>query len=340
MLKQILKSPIWLVELVTSTKSFRNNPIIGSYWLNRMGLHVMRLVAGHLIMHLRMWMLSWRISPKDRLSFMRDGYLVKKDLLSEADLEAVKRELLGFEGETREAWQGDTITRRSVLAPNVLMNMPTLNRLLHSTTFQRLSRYTAGHLRAPLLYFETVQNQWVGEDVEARELPKDPQKYFHADTFHPTMKLWFFMNEVQPEHGPFTYIPGSHKLTWERIKWEYKKSLVAHSFTDGMAANGSFRFTQADIDALGFAKPVSFTVNENTLIFANTFGVHRRGDAEGKATRLAIWGDSRTNPFLPFPGIPGEWVNALQYKFLADFRRRADLRAAKAGTRPPWKVVD
>ena len=102
--------------------------------------------------------------------------------------------------------------------------------------------------------------------------------------------------------------PVLRKLTWARIKWEYKQSLVAKNFKDGMAANGSFRFSQEDLAELGFVEPLSFTVDENTLVFANTFGVHRRGDAEGAATRSAIWGDSRTNPFLPFPGIPGEWV--------------------------------
>lgn len=340
MFKQIIYSPIWLFELVTSAKSFRNNPIIGSYWLNRMGLHVIRLVVGHLIMYLRMWLLSRGISSEDRQAFMRDGFLIKKNFLSKADLVEVKQEFSSFEGETREAWQGDTITRRAVLEPDALINTPVLSSMLRSTSFQRLSSYTAGHLRAPLLYFETVKNQFVEDDLEGKELLKDPQKYFHSDTFHPTMKLWFFMNEVKPEHGPFTYIPGSHKLTWARIKWEYKQSLVAKDFENGMAANGSFRFSPDDFQELGFVEPVSLTVDENTLVFANTYGVHRRGDAEGKATRSAIWGDSRTNPFLPFPGIPGEWVNALQYKFLADFRRRADLRAAKVGRRSPWKIVD
>ena len=95
MLKQIINSPIWVFELFTSAKSFRNNPIIGSYWLNRMGLHVVRLVVAHLIMSLRMWMLSHSISAEDKKSFMRDGYLAKENFLSEVDHASVLKEIFG-----------------------------------------------------------------------------------------------------------------------------------------------------------------------------------------------------------------------------------------------------
>ena len=333
MLKQIMYSPIWLFELFTTAKSFRNNPVIGSYWLNRMGLHVVRMVISHLIMYTRMWVLGWSLSAEDKKAFMRDGYLAKENFLSEEDWVAVRQEITDFDGEIREAYQGNTITQRSVLEPKVLAKMPALNRMVHNSLFQHLCSYTAGHLRLPLLYIETVKSQYV-------DAHKDPQKTLHSDTFHPSMKFWYFMNEVKPEQGPFAYIPGSHKLTWKRIKWEYKMSLKAKNLKDGMAAGGSFRFHQEDIEELGLAEPVSFTVKANTILFGNTFGVHRRGDTNGKAIRTAIWGDSRTNPFLPFPGIPGDWVNEMQYQFLTDFRRRADERAARAGVRPPWQIVE
>jgi hypothetical protein len=264
---------------------------------------------------------------------MRDGCLAKENFLSEQDHAAVVEEIEQFSGEVREAWQGDTITQRSVLEPKAMVNMPVLKKMFDNKTFQQLCHYTAGHLRAPLLYIETVKSQYI-------EASKDPQKTFHSDTFHPTMKFWYFPTEVKPELGPFTYVPGSHKLTWKRLKWEYKMSLDAKNLKDGMAANGSFRFTEKDFKELGLAEPVSFTVKANTILFGNTFGVHRRGDSEGKATRTAIWGDSRTNPYIPLPGIPGEFVNELQYFFLADFRRRADAKAAKEGRRAPWQIVE
>ena len=43
-----------------------------------------------------------------------------------------------------------------------------------------------------------------------------------------------------------------------------------------------------------------FTVNENTLIFANTHALHRRGDSIAGATRDSIHIYSRENPFKIF----------------------------------------
>ncbi|MEH6455685.1 MAG: hypothetical protein V7749_05150, partial [Cocleimonas sp.] len=85
--------------------------------------------------------------------------------------------------------------------------------------------------------------------------------------------------------------------------------------------------------------PHAFTVKKNTLVLVNVFGIHKRGDSLGKSTRLALWGDSRTNPFLPFPGIGGKYANALQYYFLSLYRKQADESAAKRGVRSPWTVI-
>ena len=142
---------------------------------------------------------------------MRDGYLVKKNILPKADLAAVKQELLSFKGETREAWQGDTITRRSVLEPDALTHMPLLKSMLRSTTFQRLSSYTGAILERLYSISKTVKNQFVEDNLEGKRITTRPPKILSCGYFSPTMKLWFFMNEVKAEHGPFTYIPGSQK---------------------------------------------------------------------------------------------------------------------------------
>jgi len=116
-------------------------------------------------------------------------------------------------------------------------------------------------------------------------------------------------------------------------------SLVARSAKNHMHARGSTRFTNEDLTELGLPTPYAFTVKKNTLVLVNVFGIHRRGDSSGKSTRLALWGDSRTNPFLPFPGIGGKYANKLQYYFLSLYRKRTDESAAKRGVRSPWAVI-
>src|SRR3546814_11353522 len=55
--------------------------------------------------------------------------------------------------------------------------------------------------------------------------PDDSQTALHSDTYHPTMKAWFFLHDVANDEGPFQYVPGSHRLTPQRIAWEKRKSL-------------------------------------------------------------------------------------------------------------------
>lgn len=332
-MKTFLKTPLYLFELFSSAKSFKDNPIIGSPILNRCGLHVIRMVVSHSIMRVRMLMLSINISAEDRKQFFKDGFLIKENYLSDEEFADLEKEALSFEGVIREARQGNTLTYRAALSPDVLKNYPAIEKVLFDKTFQRLARFTSGHYRDPLYYLEEIKNQY-------SKGANDPQKMFHHDTFHPSMKSWLFIDDVSDESGPFTFVPQSHKLDWKRIKWEYKMSCVAQDAKNNMHARGSTRYSEEDLLELGLPVPHAFSVKKNTLILVNVFGIHRRGDSVGKSTRLALWGDSRTNPFIPFPGIGGEFVNNLQYYFLALYRKRVDESATKRGVRSPWAVVN
>lgn len=331
-MNSLLKIPIWLFELVTSAKSFRDNPIIGSTILNKLGLHVIRLVVSHTIMRGRMLLLSFSISAKDRQSFLNDGFILKENFLSEEAFSFLEKEAKTFKGEVREARQGDTLTHRAVLSPNVLQDHPALKEVLISKKLTKLTRFASGTFRAPFYYLEDVKNKYC-------EGAADPQKTLHADTFHPSMKFWYFMDDVSDEIGPFTFVPNSNRLSWKRLKWHYKMSLKAKDAKNVLHGRGSTRFTENDLNELGLPRPRAFTVKKNTLLIVNVFGIHRRGDSSEKSTRLSIWGDSRTNPFIPFPGIGGRFINELQYYFLSLYRKNADERAAEKGFRSPWRVV-
>ena len=328
----IIKYPVWLFEILTTAKSFYANPIIGSPLLNRLGLHIVRVVLSHSVMTARMWMLALPLSSEDRKAYFRDGYLLKENFLPQQDFDELEKEVRSFKGEVRELQQGDTLTHRAVLSPDVVSSYPCLSALLNNKRLGQLTRFTAGHARAPLYYIENVKNLYCKGRL-------DPQKHLHSDTYHPTMKCWFFIDDVSADNGPFTYIPGSHKLTWKRLKWQYKMSITARDAKDSLHARGSTRFTQDDLDKLGLPKPQSFSVQKNTLVLVNVFGIHRRGDSDKKSTRLAIWGDSRTNPFIPFPGINSRFINKLQYNFLNIYRKQCDIKAKKEGKRPPWQVL-
>ena len=331
-MKSLIQIPLYFIELFTSAKSFKDNPIIGSIVLNRMGLHVLRMLISHFIMRIRMLLLSIHISAEDSHHYFKYGYLVKENFLPADEFENLESESRAFEGEIREARQGNTLTHRGVLSPEVLADYPNMQSVLFSKSFQRLARFASGHLRDPLYYLEEIKNQHI-------KGAEDPQKKFHHDTFHPSMKCWLFIDDVKADSGAFTFIPQSHKLTWKRIKWEYKMSIVAQENKNQMHARGSTRYSDEDLLELDLPEPHAFTVKKNTLVLVNVFGIHKRGDSKGKSTRLALWGDSRTNPFLPFPGIGGKYANKIAYYFLRLFRQKDDDSAMRRGVRSPWAAI-
>ena len=72
-----LMAPIHVAALVTSAKSFRDNPVIGSPTLNRAGLHVARMRLAHRMAERRRERLAPLISNEDRAAFARDGFVIK-----------------------------------------------------------------------------------------------------------------------------------------------------------------------------------------------------------------------------------------------------------------------
>ena len=323
--------PIWFAQLFSTAKSFSANPIIGNRTLNRLGLHVARIVISHGVMGFKMRLLSFGISREDSAFFRKNGYLLKTQFLEDELFQKLRSEAQNYTGETREGRQGNTLTQRAVMSPEARESVPAINSFLTLNQLLNLSRFSAGNFRAPFFYIEKVKNHYA-------EGEEDPQKRFHTDTFHPTMKCWFFIDEVTEENGPFTYIPGSNRLSIARLKAEYKKSILGKNQENRYAQRGSMRYSDSEIRALDLADPIPFTVPPNTLVIANTFGIHKRTES-GKSTRLSIYGDSRTNPFNPIPGLPIKWLDDAQYTFLDLFRKKADKRAEKLGRRSPWYLI-
>ncbi|MGE4429389.1 MAG: phytanoyl-CoA dioxygenase family protein [Sphingobium sp.] len=290
-----LALPWWALQLMSGAKSFRDNPLIGSRWLNGKGLHRARVRAAHALAERRRACLGRDMEADDRTQFERQGYILKPDFLPADQFAALRRALLARESAAREMVQGDSITRRIAIDGEMLRDIPALRALLKERRWTRLMRYVASFDVEPLYYIQTILTQ-------QSKAPADPQTHLHADTFHPTMKAWFFLTDVEQEDGPLTYVPGSHRLTPQRLQWEHEKALLAPEGVDRLSARGSFRITPGELPALGLPAPVSFAVPANTLVVADTCGFHARGHSSRPSKRIEIWAYSRRNPFLPWLG--------------------------------------
>ncbi len=124
----------------------------------------------------------------------------------------------------------------------------------------------------------------------------------HSDTFHATAKAWLFLDDVDEDDGPFAYVPGSHRLTPQRLAWERDQSVSAARSPDRMHSEGSFRATESDLSALGLPPPAKMAVSANTLIIADTSGFHHRCPSPRPTCRVELYATLRRSPFLPWTG--------------------------------------
>jgi hypothetical protein len=295
-LRDAVRLPFHALALFTGAKSFADNPILGSTRLNRMGLHVWRLKAAHGLARWRRRRLGRLLAAEQREAFDRDGFVVIRDLLSPEDFETLRTELFAMALDSREQQQGDTITRRVPVGPELRRRLPVLDRLLSSPGWTGLMGYVASTRSEPLYYVQTIFGGFA-------EGPGDPQLQLHSDTFHPSLKAWFFLTDVQEDDRPLTYVAGSHRLTPQRLEWEKRRSETVLADGERLSQRGSFRVSPDELGALGSPAPTRFCVPANTLVVADTCGFHARGDAVGRTVRVEIWAYSRRTPFLPWAGL-------------------------------------
>jgi hypothetical protein len=330
-----LLAPWWLAQLLTGAKSFLDNPLIGSRQLNRNGLHRWRVRTAYRMTARRRAALAPKVNPALRTAFDRDGYAEIRDFLPPDIFARLRDEVLAFRGPAREMVQGDTITRRYAIDPGAVRAIPSIRHFIGNTRWQGLARYVSSFDVEPLLYIQSIL-------THRHDAPPDPQVHLHADTFHPTMKAWLFLDDVAADDGPLTYVAGSHRLTPERLAWETRRSIDVLDQDDFLSARGSFRIERQELPTLGLPQPTPFAVPANTLVVADTFGFHARGLATSRSTRIELWAYNRRNPFLPFTGfdpwsLPGIAERRIPLLWLTHdiYRRLIGQPWAKAGMKRP-----
>ena len=325
--------PIWFFQLFGESKSFIANPIIGSRFLNMMGLHVIRVILSHASANIRWFMLRPKMPKELRAQFHRDGYVTIENYLSEEDFNALRKDVANCKGIGREMTQGDTYTQRILLDDDALTDAPHLKNFITDKGYTNLLSYGAAKNYPALIYLHRIRNGVVSGGA-------DPQKNLHSDTFHPNMKAWYYLDDVPLEKGPFNFVPGSHRLTWKRLKWEYKKSLISAKVHDGYSEKGSLRALDSDLAEMGLPSAKALTVKANTLVLGNPHGFHCRGQADTGSTRYEIWAYGRHNPFNIWPGlylsIFGKWEKAAMQRYWAAL----DTKAAKKGHLSTWHPVE
>lgn len=299
-----------VLEVLGPRKDF-TSPVLGNETLQRLGLHPARILLSDACVAARRAQLRTRhpALPRD---FVRDGVLVVPDVLAPEVFSAVRDEARAhvealatrhprprstargfgarrpFEGGF-DRFDGSTLNRFVALDA-----LPEASRAVRDPRLGALTAMCSGFVTRPERFwlYETVQG-------DERAAP-DSQKELHRDTFHSTIKLWLFLEDVRPEDGPFEYVLGSHRSTQTRLRWE-RAQAIARCSKDHPRRGGAFRIDEAELPALGLGSPRAFPVRANTLVVADTRGFHRRGHAPDGAYRLSLYASLRAWPFSPVP---------------------------------------
>lgn len=328
--RRILLMPFWLAQVLSQEKFFARNPVIGNPWLNERGLHTARVRLAHRLAAARRRRLASLIPAEDRQDFDRDGFVVKRDFLPAALFRDLVEQVRALRAPAREMIEGDTITRRIALDPAALRQVPAARALLEMPLYRGLVRYVGASAAAPMTYIQTILSH-----VTAG--PPDPQTDCHTDTFHPTVKAWLFLTDVAADAMPFLYVPGSHRVTPPRLRWERQMSITAsrrrHLPEDHLVR----AITPATLAALGLPSPQAIAVPANTLVAADTFGFHARGPSADPTMRVEIWASGRRNPFLPWSGLDPWSIGTLSLRKPLFYWKSLDLLAAWGVGRQRWR---
>jgi hypothetical protein len=199
------RAPFWIAALLTGAKSFADNPILGSRRLNEAGLHVWRVRLAHRLAWWRRARLAQAVPGALKESFDQDGYVAVPDVLPADLFDELRAALDSTHHEARSHQQGDTITMRMPVGPELLARVPALAELLESRWWKGLMAYAASTRSQPLYYIQAIAGG-------VAEGPPDPQLQLHSDAFHPSLKAWLFLTDVPSDGRPLTYVAGSHRL--------------------------------------------------------------------------------------------------------------------------------
>lgn len=121
----------------------------------------------------------------------------------------------------------------------------------------------------------------------------------HSDTYHKTLKGFLYLEPLDIEDGPFEYVISSNVLDKKRLKREYMNSINKSVLERD---HGGWRFED---EYFKNRNRKLFTGIGNTMIIADTFGLHRRNPRFKDGYRISIHFSLRKSPFTLFGKITG-----------------------------------
>jgi len=272
--------------------------LIGSVAENRLGLQAFRTLGKHISWKLRSKSVSAEIEPYvDVLE--RDGVLVIPDFLSAADFNRVRSECEAIKlAASFESFR--SVENGSLQAANIDLSEKTEgvsaiksclqdNSLIRNIARAVIRREIASK---PSVRFSIYRKLCNG----AVEIDNDIESILHADLHTPTVKAFYYTDDVDESNGAFVYVKGSHRFSFKRIRHEYRLGLLTarlkrgdQIYPDMLAVKGPNKRIKISEECMEGLTETHCCGKANTLLIANNMGFHRRGEfACGKSRETLL----------------------------------------------------
>jgi len=272
-----------------------NKKVLNSLILNLLGFQPFRYVLGKTLYWLKLKITkNYNLENNISTEVIKLGYAKKNNFLLQEEFLKIKKEynqaIHEVKKEANNKKQSD-INRYTKLKidENTKDKFPAIHRLKDNLVLKNIFKgcelKSDIHISCMLEKIEVFDNTI-----------HDENRDFHYDTFHNTFKAWLFLNNVTEKQGPFHIIPESHKFSIKRFFSEYWFSIL---YSLKIINEGSFRVDKKKKIKLS-KESIKAEVLENTLVVANTHGLHCRGDAKNGTIREAIHFWTRTHPYKIF----------------------------------------
>ena len=253
----------------------------GSVLANMLGLQVMRVITPNLAWYLRRSKISEDI--KNYVDVLkRDGVLIIPNFLSDHEFSQVREEFDRVK--PRLSFSKGVLRAASLVIRDEPESFPFMTEYLENSS--RILRIVSAVAKRPIKIRPKAAINVHGRFDDSVPDP-DIENVFHADMHFPTVKVWYYLHDIDESNAALTYAKGSHKFTIARLKHEYDMSIRtaklkrgAHVPEDLLAIRGPYK---RNVVAPQHIKGMNITETHasgkaNTLVVANNMGFHKRGE--------------------------------------------------------------
>lgn len=259
----------------------------GPVTLNRVGYQALRCASSNLVHALRP---AYRHSElktyEDPLD--HDGICVIPDFLPQASFAALQAAYAAYrdspsvkqlpnKNNSGVTWYEGPIANKSGQDRDA---QTMIDLLSYDERILRLASHVLRRrIEAPLL----LGYQWLYLP-EGESDDRDIEGALHSDRHYPCAKAVFYVNDNTTDNGAFVFCPGSHRLSWSRLRHEREFS-VRHQewlrrgecvtecgpFDRNRPVPSARARTEIGIQEVAIEAP------ENSLVISNNMGFHKRG---------------------------------------------------------------